>query len=41
MLTEMFARIENFSFTASNFDDAKTKLNTLRIKNPSVVRDFD
>ena len=41
ILKDLLAQIENFSSAASGLDDAKTKLNALRTKSPSAVRDFD
>ena len=41
MLKELLAQIENFSSAASDLDDAKAKLNALRTKSPSAVRNFD
>lgn len=40
MLKELLAQIENFSSIASDFDDAKARLNVLRTKSPSAVRNL-
>lgn len=41
ILNDLLAQIESCASAASNLDDAKTKLNALRSKSPSAVRDFD
>ena len=41
ILKELLAQIESFSSAALDLDDAKAKLNALRTKSPSAVRNFD